>query len=90
VSLPVVVASLNKASYAPGEVMVLTVNYGDVDNQAITVTVVATDASGNASAPVTVTANIMDPVSVAVSSVPARVWTLVSDTGVVAVYTAVA
>lgn len=86
---PTVTASLNKSTYAVGETMTLTVNYADTDQKNIAVTVTVTDAEGNTSTPVTVPA-LIDPLTVAVSSTPTRTWTKQSDTGAVAVYTAVA
>lgn len=81
-------ASLDKTAYAPGELMTLTVTYGDPDTDTVQVTVTVTDNSGNQSAPVTVSA-VIDPLTLAVSD-PDRTWTKVSDTGTVAVYTATA
>lgn len=87
---PTVSASLNKASFAPSEQMILTVSYGDTDNNALNVTVVVTDSAGNSSSPVVVTANIADPVTVSVTDDSGRTWTKQSDNGAVAVYRAVA
>ena len=87
---PTVTASLNKATFAPGEQMILTVSYGDTDNKALQVTVVVTDSQGNSSDPVVVTANINDPVSLTVTDDSNRTWTKQSDNGAVAVYKAVA
>lgn len=86
---PTVTASLNKPAYVPGEVITLTVNYGDTDTKALTVTVSVTDSAGNSSAPVTVNA-VVDPLTLTVSSSPVRTWTKVSDSGSVAVFTATA
>lgn len=85
---PTVSASLNKATYAPGEQMTLTVNYSDADTKPVSVLVQVTDAAGNKSAPVTVSAMI-DPLTLAVNDT-AHTWTKVSDSGAVAVYTATA
>lgn len=87
---PTVTAGLNKTSFAPGEQMVLTVSYGDADNTGVKVTIVVTDAAGNSSDPVVVTANIADPVTVEVTDDSGRSWTKQSDNGAVAVYKAVA
>lgn len=89
-STPTVVASLNKVSYAPGEQMLLTVQYRDLDNRPLTVTVVVTDSAGNSSNPAIVSANIADPVSVTVTDSESRTWTKQSDDGAVAVFRAVA
>jgi hypothetical protein len=86
---PTATASLNKATYAIGETMTLTVNYSDVDRQNGTVTLTITDAEGNVSAPITVPF-VIDPLTVTVTSTPVRTWTKVSDTGSVAVFTAAA
>lgn len=86
---PTCSASLDKATYADGETMVLTVNRSDADTEALTLTIVATDKSGNASNPVSVTATI-DPTTVSVSDSSGRVWAQQSDNGAVAVFTSVA
>ena len=86
---PTVAASLSKATYQPGEVMTLTVTYGDADTKAMTVSVVVTDSQGNASAPTTVTA-VIDPLVTTVTDSANRTWTRVSDSGSVAVYQAAA
>lgn len=87
-SQPTVSASLSKSVYAPGELMTLTVTYGDADTKPVRVTVVVTDSSGNTSAPVTVGA-VIDPLTLKVTD-PSRTWEKVSDTGTVAVFTSLA
>lgn len=85
---PTVTASLNKATYAPGEVMTLTVTYGDPDRQALTITITVTDstsATGTAT-----TQAVIDPGTVTVTSSPAKTWTKLSDSGSVAVFSATA
>jgi hypothetical protein len=85
---PTVGASLDKASYAPGEKMTLTATYSDPDRQALTITVTVTDSTG---ATGTATAQtVIDQGTVTVASSPAKTWTKVSDTGQVAVFTATA
>jgi len=86
---PTVSASLNKSAYQPGEPMTLTVTYSDADTKAVRVTVTVADSSGNTSAPAEVTA-LIDPSTVTVADSSGRVWVKQSDTGSVAVYTAVA
>jgi transcriptional regulator of nitric oxide reductase len=86
---PTVTAGLDRASYALGALMTLTVTYGDTDRQSMIVTVTVTDAEGNSSAPVSLPV-VIDPLAIAVTSVPSRAWTKVSDTGAVAVFTATA
>ncbi|MEH0937185.1 hypothetical protein [Micromonospora psammae] len=86
---PTVTASLNASTYSPGDQMTLTVTYGDPDTRPVTVTIVVTDAQGNSSAPVKVTA-VIDPLTLGVTDDSGRTWTKASDTGAVAVYRAVA
>ncbi|MEV0807238.1 hypothetical protein [Micromonospora sp. NPDC050200] len=86
---PTVTASLNAATYSPGDQMTLTVTYGDPDTRAVTVTIVVTDAQGNSSAPVRANA-VIDPLTVTVTDDTGRTWTRLSDNGSVAVYRAVA
>lgn len=85
---PTLTASLNKGAYAVGETMTLTVTYGDTDQKAGTVSVVVTDAEGNASDPV-VSPYLIDPLNLTVTD-PTRTWVKVSDSGSVAVYTSTA
>lgn len=86
---PTATAALNASVFAPGDQMLLTVTYSDADTKPLTVTIVVTDAQGNSSAPVKVTA-IIDPLSVSVTDNSGRTWTRVSDNGSVAVYRSVA
>ncbi|MFG3704047.1 hypothetical protein ACGF7U_04835 [Micromonospora sp. NPDC047670] len=86
---PTATASLNASTYSPGDQMTLTVTYGDTDTKPVTVTIVVTDAQGNSSAPVKVTA-VIDPLTVTVTDSSGRTWTRLSDNGSVAVYRAVA
>ncbi|MGK5674391.1 hypothetical protein ACSNOB_16290 [Micromonospora sp. URMC 106] len=86
---PTATASLNASTYSPGDQMTLTVTYGDADTKPVTVTIVVTDAQGNSSAPVKVTA-VIDPLTVTVTDSSGRTWTRLSDNGSVAVYRAVA
>lgn len=87
---PTVTASLNKASFAPGDTMTLTVTYADPDNRSGTVTVTVTDTGGGSSAPASVGYVIADPVTIAVTDSLNHTFTKQSDTGAVAVYTATA
>lgn len=90
---PTLSASLDKAQYATGETMRLTVSYGDADNwsRIDTITINGVDSAGN---PATVTVNTMitstDPVAVTVSDSSGRTWTKESDNTGVAVFTATA
>lgn len=86
---PTATAALNASVFAPGDQMLLTVTYSDADTKPLTVTIVVTDAQGNSSAPVKVTA-VIDPLTLTVSDNSGRTWTRVSDNGSVAVYRAVA
>lgn len=81
-------AALNKAAYAPGETMTLTVNYSDPDKQNLQISIKVADSAGN-EANASVNA-VIDPSVVTVTSAPSKTWTKVSDTGAVAVFTAVA
>ena len=86
---PTATAALNASIYHPGDQMLLTVTYCDADTKPLTVTIVVTDAQGNSSAPVKVTA-VIDPLTVTVTDNSGRTWTRVSDNGSVAVYRSVA
>lgn len=86
---PTATAALNASVFAPGDQMLLTVTYSDADTKPLTVTIVVTDAQGNSSAPVKVTA-VIDPLTVTVTDNSGRTWTRVSDNGSVAVYRSVA
>ncbi|MCM0677645.1 hypothetical protein NCC78_23580 [Micromonospora phytophila] len=86
---PTATASLNASTYSPGDQMTLTVSYGDADTRPVTVTIVVTDAQGNSSAPVKVTA-VIDPLTLSVADDSGRTWAKVSDNGSVAVHRAVA
>lgn len=83
---PTVAAALDKAAYRPGDVMTLTVTYGDPDRQTLTITVVVTDTTG-ATGQATTQA-VIDQGTVTVTSTPPRAWTKVSDNGTIAVFTA--
>ncbi|MBQ0991211.1 hypothetical protein PSH03_004324 [Micromonospora sp. PSH03] len=86
---PTATAALNASVFAPGDQMLLTITYSDADTKPLTVTIVVTDAQGNSSAPVKVTA-VIDPLTVTVTDNSGRTWTRVSDNGSVAVYRSVA
>jgi hypothetical protein len=86
---PTVTATLDKAAYAPGETMVLTVDHADTDRSALTITITVTDstgATGNTTAQC-----VIDQGTIAVVSTPARTWTLQPGSTIGhAVYTATA
>lgn len=86
-AVPTAAASLNKPAYAVGEAMTLTVTYGDADQRTASQTITVADSTGNDV--VITTSAIIDPLTVTVEDVD-RTWAKVSDTGTVAVYTAVA
>ncbi|MET8351834.1 MULTISPECIES: hypothetical protein [unclassified Micromonospora] len=86
---PAAIAALSASAYSPGDQMLLTVTYSDTDTKPLTVTIVVTDAQGNSSAPVKVTA-VIDPLTLTVTDDSGRTWTRVSDNGSVAVYRGVA
>ena len=88
-SNPTATATLNKASYAVGEVMTLTVNHTDADRQSLTVTIVVSDQSGNPSPPASATAKI-DAGVVSFTQTGGKTWTLQSATDNQSVYTATA
>lgn len=71
---PTATATLNKANYAVGETMVLTVNHADADRQSITIAGTVTDSSGNV-ANWSTTATI-DAGVVAITSSGGKTWTL--------------
>ena len=74
-------AVLNKASYAPGETMILTVQGADLDEEQIEVTVsLRNTASGGTSAPATVTATI-DELEAVASDTGERTWTQTGRVG---------
>lgn len=86
---PTLSASLDQATYAKGDTMTLTVTYGDADQEALSISVQVTDASGNTTGPVGLSA-VIDPLTLHVADPSGREWTRVSDTGSVAVYQATA
>lgn len=89
-SAPTLHASLDRATYAPGDLMTLTVTYGDPDNTDGTVTVIVTDKAGGTSEPAVVAYTIADQVTLEVADTGSRTFAKVSDNGTVAVFTATA
>jgi glycine cleavage system pyridoxal-binding protein P len=87
-ALPTASASLNKASYAVGESIVLTINHTDADRQTLVVSGTVTDSVGN-TANWSATAKI-DAGVVAFTQTGGKVWTLQSATDNQSVYTATA
>jgi hypothetical protein len=86
---PILSASLDKSSYAPGDQMLLTVQYGDPDNASSAIHVKGVDLEGNP-ASVDVTYTVADTVTLEVDDDGGRVFTKISDSGTVAVYKATA
>lgn len=86
---PTASATLNKASYAVGEVMTLTVNHTDADRQTLTVSGTVTDSTGASASWGPVTAKI-DAGVVAITQAGGKVWTLVSASDNQSVFTATA
>ena len=85
---PTATATLNKALYAVGESMVLTIDHTDADRQTITVSGTVTDSVGNVgnwSATAKIDAGV-----VAFTQTGGKVWTLQSATDDQSVYTATA
>jgi len=85
---PTATASLNKASYAIGEVMTLVVDHTDADRQTLTVSGVVTDSQGN-TASWSTTAEL-DAGVVTITADGGKVWTLQSATANQSVFTATA
>lgn len=86
---PTVAASLDKAVYVGGETMTLTVTYEVLGSRRVAVTITVADEAGNISKPVTATA-VIAAATVVVEDSSGRAWAQRSDTGMVAVFTAVA
>lgn len=86
-SAPTLTGALDKASYAPGDTITATLTYGDPDSQTQTLTWTATDGSG-ATQTLALSLVVKDPVALKVTDPSGRVWTKVSDNGVIAVFTA--
>lgn len=86
---PTIGGSLNNTSYAVGATMTATITYGDTDQKSGTVTFKITDAEGNVSANL-VLPYLIDPLTVSYVDSLGKVWTKISDSGSVAVFTATA
>lgn len=74
---PTASASLNKAEFAPGETMILTINHTDAERQTLTVSGTVTDAQGNTSAMWTASA-VIDAGTVNFTQTGGKVWTLMA------------
>lgn len=72
---PTCTATLNKANYAVGETIILTVDHSDTDRQTLTVEVRVLDQSGNPSPPSVATATI-DAGVVEFVNAGGKVWVL--------------
>jgi hypothetical protein len=89
-SLSITSATFDQAVYDPGDTITLTVDYSSTDSAPAdvisTVTVTATDASGTATSPATLTvaggSQQAEPVTVSASDsrVPSGTWTVISNT----------
>lgn len=85
---PTASASFSKSNYAPGELMVLTIDHADVDRATITVAGTVTDSSGNTGS-FSASANIDDGV-VSITNAGGKTWTTQSATASRTVFTATA
>lgn len=85
---PTASATLNKATYAVGEVMTLVVNHTDADRQTLTISGTVTDSQGG-TANWSATAKI-DAGVVAITQTGGKTWTLQSATDNQSVFTSVA
>jgi 5-hydroxyisourate hydrolase-like protein (transthyretin family) len=79
--------TLNKANYAPGEAVTLTINHTDLDRQTFTVTVTVSDSQGNTSAPASTTSTV-DAGTVNFVSTGGKTWAAQTATLNQSVYTA--
>ena len=87
-AMPDINATLDKTSYVPGEIATLTVVYNDADSGTTkNITIRGKDASG-LEAVVTVQYTVVDRVNLTVTDDSGRVWTLQTDDGSTAVFTA--
>lgn len=75
---PTATASFNKASFAPGEIMILTIDHSDTDRQVMGVSGTITDTTGE-SGPWAATA-VIDEGTVTWTETGGKTWTLVSAT----------
>lgn len=85
--------TLDKASYAPGQTITATVNYSKGTSAATqTLTGTATDSVSKQTGTISVTFTVNEPDTTLITLTDSgnRAWTLVSDNGSVAVFTAVA
>lgn len=85
---PTATASLNKSTYAIGEVITLTINHTDADRQSIVVAGTVTDSQGNTAtwqAGATIDAGV-----VAITQSGGKVWALQTASANQSVYTTTA
>lgn len=75
---PTATATFNKASYAPGEVMVLTIDHSDTDRRLMPIAGTVTDTTGE-SGTFAATA-VIDEGTVTWTDTGGKTWTLVSAT----------
>lgn len=85
---PTATATLDKAAYAPGDTIVLTIDHSDLDRYTLTVTGVVTDSQGNQGT--WSTAAVVDEGAVQITDDGGKAWVLLSATTSRTVFTATA
>lgn len=85
---PTATATLNKALYAPGETIILTIDHADADRVSFTVSGVVTDSNGN-TGEFSASADV-DKGDVTITQAGGLVWSVQSETRNRTVFTATA